>query len=71
MASAKLKIAGMTCDHCRQTVEKALKSVGGTWGVAVFLDEGEAEVDYDEQKASVDLHIRAVEGAGYGVKLAE
>lgn len=71
MASATLKIDGMTCDHCRQTVENALKGVPGTFGVAVFLDDGEAEVDFDDAKASVDLYLRAVEGAGYAARRPE
>ncbi len=71
MASATLRIVGMTCDHCRKTVEDALKGVPGTFGAAVFLDEGEGEVDFDDGKASVDLYIRAVEGAGYTARLSE
>lgn len=69
MASLTLKVTGMTCDHCRQTVEQALKGVDGTFGAAVFLDEAEAEVDYDPDRSSVDLYVRAVEGAGYGAKI--
>ena len=70
MASLALRISGMTCDHCRQTVEQALKAVDGTFGAAVFLDEGEAEVDFDPERASVDLYVRAVEGAGYSARIA-
>ena len=73
MASATLKIGGMTCDHCRTTVEDALKGVPGTFGAAVFLDDGdgEAEVDFDDGKASIDLYIRAIESAGYTARLPE
>ena len=69
MERAVLQVTGMTCNHCAETVEKALKGVDGTVTAAVFLKEGEAEVDFDPGKASVDLYVRAVEGAGYGAKL--
>lgn len=71
MASAKLAISGMTCDHCRKTVEGALKGVPGTFGAAVFLGEGEAEVQFDDSRASLDLYVRAVEGAGSGARVAD
>ncbi|HEX9727437.1 MAG TPA: cation transporter [Gemmatimonadales bacterium] len=65
MASAKLAVRGMTCDHCRQTVENALRGVAGTFGAAVFLAEAEAEVDFDATKASRDDYVRAVAASGY------
>jgi copper chaperone CopZ len=65
MASLKLSVAGMTCGHCRTTVEEALKAVPGTFGAAVFLEEGEAEVDYDANVASPDRFLAAVQQAGY------
>jgi copper chaperone CopZ len=71
MSSLKLKISGMTCDHCRRTVENALKEVDGTFGASVLLQDGEAEVDFDPNRASLDLYVRAVQAAGYGAKLID
>ncbi|MCH7874367.1 MAG: heavy-metal-associated domain-containing protein [Gemmatimonadetes bacterium] len=71
MASLKLKVTGMTCGHCQQTVEKALKGVAGTFGAAVFLDEGEAEVDYTAGKASPDEYVSAVAAVGYQASVVE
>lgn len=71
MASASLTITGMTCDHCRKTVEAALKEVEGTLGATVFLEDGAAEVEYDPNRASLDRYLRAVEAAGYGAKIAD
>ena len=65
MASLKLAIAGMTCGHCKMKVERALTGVAGTFGTAVFLDEGEAEVDFDPAAASPDQYVAAVREAGY------
>jgi copper chaperone CopZ len=40
----QLMIGGMTCTHCRGTVEKALRGVAGVTRVEVSLDEGRAAV---------------------------
>lgn len=71
MASFKLRVTGMTCGHCQATVEDALKGVPGTFGAAVFLEQGEAEVDYDEQRANTDKYIAAVQAVGYNASVAE
>ena len=65
MASLKLTVAGMTCGHCQAKVAKALQSVAGTFGAAVFLDAGEAEVDFDAARAQPALYVAAVRHAGY------
>jgi copper chaperone CopZ len=65
MASLKLTVAGMHCGHCKMKVEKALQGVAGTFGVAVFLEEGAAEVDYDPAQAAPEQYVTAVQAAGY------
>jgi len=71
MAALKLTVAGMTCGHCRMKVENALKGVAGTMGAAVFLDEGEADVEFDPNTASPDQYVAAVQQAGYQATIAE
>jgi len=70
MASAKLSVSGMTCDHCRTKVERALRGVPGVYSAVVDLADGEAEVDFDDDALTAAQLIAAVEGAGYGAKLA-
>jgi copper chaperone len=70
MASAKLKVTGMTCGHCRMTVEKALKGVNGVYSAVVDLQDGEAEVDFDDDAATTRQLVSAIEKAGYGARLA-
>jgi copper chaperone CopZ len=70
MASAKLRVTGMTCGHCQMTVEKALKGVSGVYSAVVDLQDGEAEVDFDDDAATTMQLVAAVEKAGYGAKLA-
>ncbi len=59
----RLKIEGMSCGHCKASVEKALAGVDGVSAVKeVDLKSGEAVVEGD---ASPKALIAAVEGAGY------
>ncbi len=64
----KLKIHGMSCQHCVKTVDEALAEVPGVDRVvAVRLDEGEAEI---EGSADVNALIAAVEDEGYEARAA-
>ncbi len=64
----KLKITGMTCEHCAITVKKAIESVEGVEKAEVYFPQGYAEVE-----GNIDLNqiIKAVENAGYGASLIE
>ncbi|MBO8128498.1 MAG: heavy-metal-associated domain-containing protein [Peptococcaceae bacterium] len=64
MSEIALKIEGMTCDHCKMAVEKALKGVPGVESVKVDLDKKEAAVT---GSAGRDALVKAVEDAGYNV----
>ena len=45
MASHELQISGMTCDHCADSVEKALSGVAGVERSSVSYQEGKARVE--------------------------
>jgi copper chaperone CopZ len=64
MASLNLKVSGMHCGNCVSKVERALKSVPGTYGAAVDLEQGTAEVDFDGT-APAEKFIDAIRSAGY------
>ena len=66
MTRTKLKVTGMTCGHCVQSVQAALEGADGVRSVRVDLGEGSAVVDHDEQRATPESLKRAVEEAGYG-----
>jgi copper chaperone CopZ len=59
-----IKIDGMTCNHCKMRVEKALKTLGFE-DVKVDLDKGIATIEglLIEDKAIVE----AIDEAGYEV----
>ena len=70
MANAKLNVTGMTCGHCQAKVEKALKGVSGVYTAIVDLEDGEAEVDFNDDAVTAADLITAVAKAGYTARLA-
>jgi copper chaperone len=59
-----IKIEGMSCNHCKMAVEKALKAVTGVESAEVDLEKKQAVVTGSAQVA--DLHA-AIEDAGFTV----
>ena len=59
-----LKISGMDCNHCVESVTGAVKSVAGVTAVTVDLPTGEVHV---EGAADRDLLVKAIEKKGYEV----
>lgn len=70
MANVKLRVTGMTCGHCQATVEQALKSVRGVYSAIVDLQDGEAEVDFNDDAVTTAQLMAAVERVGYTARLA-
>lgn len=65
----KLKIDGMSCEHCVRAVSGALQEVPGVEAVVeVSLDRGEALIDGSAETA---LLIEAVEAEGYRAEAVE
>lgn len=66
MAEAKLRIEGMSCQHCVQAVKKALSEVKGVDSTDVAI--GSATIRYDDAKTTRKDLDAAVEKAGFSVK---
>jgi len=62
----KIKIQGMSCQHCVMSVTKALGSIPGVKSLKVDLVKGEATFE-NTQEASLEEIRKAVEEAGYKV----
>lgn len=65
MSGLKLKITGMTCGHCQKRVETALTQVPGVFSAVVDLQDATAEVDFDDDTATIEELTAAVARAGY------
>jgi copper chaperone CopZ len=57
-----ITVEGMSCGHCEEAVEAALRDVDGVTDATADRDAGRASVEGD---ADVDALVRAVEDAGY------
>jgi copper chaperone CopZ len=69
MAKLMLKVTGMTCGHCQKRVETALAQVPGVFGAVVDLQAAIAEVDFDDDTATIEELAAAVAQAGYAATL--
>lgn len=62
-----LKVEGMTCQHCVQTVSEAIGKLAGVQSVAVDLDQKSVTIDFDEAQTNVDAVSDKVVEAGFEV----
>ena len=69
MQTELLRVTGMTCGACVNTVKGALEAVNGVSEVEVSLDSGKANVKYDETQTSPSQLASAVTHAGFGVQV--
>ncbi|MGJ7045558.1 copper ion binding protein [Thermoanaerobacterium thermosulfurigenes] len=60
-----IDVRGMSCNHCKMTVEKALKGLDGVSKATVDLDKANATVTYDPKKVTIDDMKKAIIDAGY------
>ena len=65
MKTELLKVTGMTCGGCVNSLTRALKSINGVDDVQVTLSTGETQVQYDENVTSSEQLRLAVKDAGY------
>ncbi len=60
-----VKISGMRCVSCAQTIEKALKNQKGVISSNVNFATEKAVIEYDETKANLDQIGKAIKSTGY------
>jgi len=65
MTTQTFEIDGMTCGHCMQRVQDALRGIAGVTVEQVRV--GAARVRYDETTLDPSVIAQAIEGAGYRV----
>ncbi|GBG05973.1 MULTISPECIES: copper ion binding protein [Paenibacillus] len=65
MKNITLNVQGMSCQHCVNSIEGALKEIGASGKVNL---KGESvDVSFDEQKVSLDRIKEVIEEQGYDV----
>lgn len=67
MTSKIIDVEGMSCDHCKMAVTKAVNALEGVSTVEVSLENKTVSVDFEEDRLPLDAIKQAIEGQGYDV----
>ncbi|MCK5008231.1 MAG: copper chaperone CopZ [Spirochaetales bacterium] len=67
MTSKIINVEGMSCDHCKMAVTKAVSALEGVSTVEVSLENKTVSVDFEEDHLPFDAIKQAIEGQGYDV----
>ena len=62
-----LKVEGMTCQHCVQTVTKTVGKMTGVEKVEVSLEQKEVTIDFDELQTQTEAICAQIVEAGFEV----
>jgi len=65
MTASIINVEGMTCDHCKMSVEKAAMNLGFVKAATVDLKQKELRVSYDGSEKELEAVRTAVREAGY------
>ena len=68
MDTATLKLRGMSCASCANSIEDAIRSVSGVSECSVNFGVEQASVTYDPQKTNLNAIQDAVDAAGYSAQ---
>lgn len=68
MSQVTIQVDGMSCSHCVNAVEGALKKLPGVNAASVSLDNDNVAVEYEEGQVSLEKMKEAIEDQGYDVK---
>ncbi len=68
MAKLQIKVGGMSCSFCAETLRKAVGRLDGVEKVSVSLAHGEALVEYDPTRVDAPRITGAIRSVGYTVR---
>lgn len=67
MQTTTIKIMGMTCMGCVNSVKNVLEKMDGVANVEVSLEQEQASIEYNSEKTGIDQLRRAIEDAGFDI----
>jgi copper chaperone len=67
MANVVLNVEGMSCNHCKMAVEKALKTLDGVEDASVDLGAKTVTVEFNPSVVNGDNLKKTIGDAGYEV----
>ncbi|ARD47528.1 copper chaperone CopZ [Sporosarcina sp. P33] len=62
-----LKVQGMSCNHCVNSIETSVGNLTGVSSVKVDLGSNEVSVEFDSQKTTLDQIKETIEEQGYDI----
>lgn len=62
-----LKVQGMSCNHCVNSIEESVGSLTGVSSVKVNLSSGEVSVEFDSEITTLDQIKETIEEQGYDI----
>ena len=65
MKQELIKVEGMTCQHCVQTITKILKNISGLNSIDVSLDSKEVNVLYNENETNLQEITKKIVEVGF------
>jgi len=65
LKKAKVKIDGMSCQHCVKTVTDVMMGIDGVSQVKVNLKKGEARLKFERDRLDLELLETAIVTAGF------
>ncbi|WP_223587760.1 copper chaperone CopZ [Neobacillus bataviensis] len=68
MENVTLNVSGMSCGHCVKAVEGSVGALQGVKKVAVKLDKGQVDVEFDANVVSINTIKETIDDQGYDVK---
>ena len=67
MEKTIIGVNGMTCNHCKMSVENALKRLEGVNSAEVSLENKNVTVEFDNSKISLDVLKETIDDTGFDV----
>jgi len=68
MEQVTLNVSGMSCGHCVKAVEGSVGGLHGVKKVAVQLDKGQVDVEFDSSVVTLSTIKETIDDQGYDVK---
>ncbi|MEK5069700.1 copper chaperone CopZ [Sporosarcina sp. FSL K6-1508] len=62
-----VKVQGMSCNHCVNSIETSVGNLSGVSSVKVDLGSGEVSLEYDNQVTTLEQIKETIEEQGYDI----
>ncbi len=67
MENVTLQVSGMSCNHCVKAIEGSVGKLDGVKKVAVKLEKGEVDVEFDSGVVTLESIKETIDDQGYDV----